>query len=187
MDGNPHQRVHRLRKLRHPPLRRLHTPIPSIALLLKHVSLVSQRVLSSSADSLVIEAPVGAVRWSLHGCSVVGGPADTRHTRLGGFGSGTCGSGTLLSAGVGGLAICPSVCPPSSSTFYMVISGRTLRDPQVHIEVTFPDGTTTTVTPSLGLWMVVFRPHPKNIDFTSPIAVVRAIAIDGTILATERV
>ena len=154
---------------------------------LKHVSLVTQHVLSSSADSLVIEAPVGAARWSLHGCEVMGGSADGTSPRSGGFGSGTCGGGTQLSAGVGGLSICPWSCPPSSGTFYEVISGRTLPDPGVHIDVTFIDGTTTTVRPSLGLWMVVFRPHPENYNPTSPIAIVKAVAMDGTILATERV
>jgi len=87
---------------------------------------------------------------------------------------------------VGGLSICPSSCPPSSGTFYDVISGRTLPDPGVRIVVTFRDGTKTTVRPSLGLWMVVFRSDPENYDLAS-IAIVRAIATDGTILATERV
>ncbi|MDP9225248.1 MAG: hypothetical protein M3P18_15670 [Actinomycetota bacterium] len=151
------------------------------------MSLVSQRVLSSSADRLVVEAPVGVARWSLHGCSVVGGAADVNQPRSGGFGSGTCGGGTQLSAGVGGLRICPSSCPPSSGTFYDVISGRTLPNSGVHIVVTFHDGTSTTVTPSLGLWMVVFRPHPEIYNPASPVAVVQAIAMDGTILATERV
>src|SRR5438876_2576749 len=52
---------------------------------LRHVSVVSQRVLSSSADSLVIEAPVGVARWSLRGCDVGGGPANLNRPRAGGF------------------------------------------------------------------------------------------------------
>ena len=35
--------------------------------------------------------------------------------------------------------------------------------------------------------MVVFRPHPEMYNPASPIAVVRAIAMDATILATEQV
>jgi hypothetical protein len=155
---------------------------------LRYVSLVSQRVVSSSTDRLVIEGPVGVARWSLNGCSVTGGPANINRHRSGGFGSGSCGNGTQLSAGVGGLMICPKICSSSvTGTFYDVISGRTLPNSGVHIAVTFHDGTTTTVTPSLGLWMVVFRPHPAIYNPTSPIAIVRAIAMDGTILATERV
>jgi hypothetical protein len=155
---------------------------------LKYVSLVSQRVISSSADSLVVEAPVGVARWSLRGCSVEGGPADVKRPRSGGFGSGACGPGTQLSAGVGGASICTSFCSTfnPSGPFYYVISGRTIPDPGVHIVVTFPDGTTTTVIPSLGLWMVVFRAHPEKYNPTHT-AIVRAIAMDGTILATEHV
>jgi len=74
-----------------------------------------------------------------------------------------------------------------SGTFYDVISGRTLPDPTVHISVTFHDGTTTAVTPSQGLWMIVFRPHPEIYSPASPVATVRAIASDGTILATQHV
>jgi hypothetical protein len=146
---------------------------------LRHVSLVSQQVLSSSADSLVIEAPIGVARWSLHGCDVGGGPANVNRPRAGSFGSGSCGGGTRLSAGVGGLTV--------SGVFYDVISGRTLPDLGVHITVTFHDGTTTAVSPSQGLWMVVFRPHPEVYSPASPVAIVRAIASDGTVLATQRV
>ncbi len=155
---------------------------------LRHVSLVPQQVISSNADTLVIEAPIGVARWTLHGCDVVGGPANLNMHPSGGFGSGVCGGGTQLSAGVGGLNICPSRCKAQGSgTFYDVLSGRTLPEPGVSIVVTFTDGTKTTVTPSLGLWMVVFIPHPMMYNPTSPIAIVRAIGPDGTILATERV
>jgi hypothetical protein len=74
-----------------------------------------------------------------------------------------------------------------SGNFYNVISGRILPDPTVHLSVTFHDGTTLSVTPSQGLWMLVFRPHPEIYSPASPIAVVRAMASDGTILATQRV
>jgi hypothetical protein len=140
---------------------------------LKAVQLVSQRIVRSSKDALVVQAPVGEVLWTMSACDVsgrpVGGPG------AGGFG-GECG-GTPLTASVGGLTV--------NHVFYNVLSGDAFFGSDVTIKVSFVGGTKTMVQSRDGRWMVVFIPDPANgLYAPSHVATVTAVSATGQVLGT---
>ena len=144
---------------------------------LKHVQVVPQRVVSSASDFLVVEAPVGEVRWKLNkDCDVSGAPVGG--TNAGGFGGGGCDGGALA-ASDGGLSV--------GGTFYDMISGHAYYGQEVTVHATFVDGTTADVVTHNGLWMVVFRPQPEMYSPASKIATVEAISPTGQVLDSVKV
>jgi hypothetical protein len=144
---------------------------------LKAVQLVSQRVVRSTKNALVVQAPVGKVQWTMSACDVsgrpVGGPG------AGGFG-GECG-GSPLTASAGGLTV--------DHVFYNVLNGNAFFGSDVTIKVSFVGGTKTMVQSRDGRWMVVFIPDPANGLYapTSHVATVTAVSGTGHVLGTVQV
>lgn len=139
---------------------------------LKHVLVVPQRVVASSPDTLIVEAPVGEVRWKLNKeCGVTGAPVGG--SNAGGFGGGGCDGGALA-GNVGGLSV--------AGTFYDMIRGHAYFGQEVTVRATFVDGTTTQVATHNGMWMIVYRPKPDLYSPASQIATVEAISPAGQLL-----
>jgi len=144
---------------------------------LKHVHVVPQRVVSSSPDLLIVEAPIGKVRWKLDkGCGVTGAPVGG--ASAGGFGGGGCDGGAL-SANLGGLNV--------ERTFYDVIRGHAYFGQEVTVRATFVDGTTTDVVTLDGMWMIVFQSNPELYSPASKVATVEAISSTGQVLDRSKV
>jgi hypothetical protein len=144
---------------------------------LTHVTVVGQRVVGSSPDLLVVESPVGRVRWKLNkDCDVTGAPVGG--TNAGGFGGGGCDGGRLA-ASDGGARV--------GGVFYDTISGHAYYGGEVTVRATFVDGTTADVTTQDGLWMIVFRPQPEMYSPASTIATVEAISSSGQVLDRVKV
>jgi hypothetical protein len=144
---------------------------------LKHVQIVPQRVVASSPDMLIVEAPVGEVRWKLNKeCGVTGAPVGG--SNAGGFGGGGCDGGALA-GNVGGLSV--------SGTFYDMIRGHAYFGQEVTVRATFVDGTSAEVATHNGMWMIVYRPKPDLYSPSSHIATVEAISSTGQVLDRIRV
>jgi hypothetical protein len=144
---------------------------------LNHVNVVPQRVVSSSPDLLIVEAPIGEVRWKQNkDCGVTGAPVGG--TNAGGFGGGGCDGGAL-SANLGGLSV--------GGTFYDVIRGQAYFGQEVTVRATFVDGTTSDVMTHNGMWMIVFQPKPELYSPASKVATVEAISSTGQVLGQMKV
>ncbi len=121
-----------------------------------HPSPAPTRLISSSRNRLVVEAPPGVYRWTFDapGCKTAGHPVSGKG---GGSGGGTCGGNAYL--GFNGLAL--GLRDPNGPgwTTYDTLSGRTLPAKGIEVRVTFTDGTQTILVPHHGLWIVVVPLH----------------------------
>ncbi|HJX06994.1 MAG TPA: hypothetical protein VJ736_02885 [Actinomycetota bacterium] len=142
---------------------------------LNSVRVVPERVVGSSPHGLIVEAPIGQVRWRQNHCEVSGSPVGGGDE--GSFGGGC--DGGALSANVGGLRV--------DGVFYDVISGHAYYGQEVSIRVTFVDGSSTEVTTADGMWLVVFRPQPESYSPASKVATVEAVSSAGQMLDRVKV
>jgi hypothetical protein len=145
---------------------------------LEHVQVIPQQVVGSSPDFLIVEAPVGEVRWKMTSdCEFTDAPVGG--SIAGGFGGAGCQGGALATGGIGGARV--------AGTFYDVIGGHAYFGQEVTMRVTFVDGKTVEVVTRNGLWMVVLKPQPESYSPASHVATVEAISSTGQVLGRTSV
>lgn len=166
---------------RSPPTPSASTPVPSRTRE-PHVNLtagfVAERIVRSSGDGVVLEAPAGMTRWTLNAsCSVELRWLDGSNEGGGAGGTG-CPFAAHLSVGAGG-------------DFYMrpvwfgVLGGRVMPASGVLVRVTLANGHTMTYVPQHSYWLSIVQ---RCGDFAGTrLVTVTAIDRHGTVLATDHI
>lgn len=118
---------------------------------------IPQTVISSTASRLVLQAPRGITRWTLHGESCSVSYTMIKKTPWGGIAGSGGGTGAAGCPWARHLSLGASGDTYSDGVLFSVIGGKALPASGVQVRVTLADNAQMTVTPRNAMWLVIVQ------------------------------